>query len=145
MSELLYSFTSLTLTKFRETKLEGNYSWMLHTVFVNPGSNTQQNINCTATYPHLSNHQSKTIKTLLKNKGLILILCSLMDSYTWTHQYWSDIKNLYSSALCRLQMPSRGLAKSDYWYGRIARERARQSQWNPWCQNDLMMMIPLDR
>ena len=48
-SILLYGCTTWTLTKRLEKKLDGNYTRMLRAILNNPGSNTQQDTNCTAT------------------------------------------------------------------------------------------------
>ena len=50
-SILLYGFTTWTLTKRLEKKLDGNYTRMLRAILNNPGSNTPQDTNCTATCP----------------------------------------------------------------------------------------------
>ena len=38
--------------------------------------------------------------------------CSLIDSYTWTCQFWRTSKDLCTSALCRHWMQCRGPARS---------------------------------
>ena len=50
-----------------------------------------------------------------------------MNYYTWTHQCWLTSKDLYTSALCRHWMPSRGAARTNRWEGWIARENQRTS------------------
>ena len=49
ISILLYGCTTWTLTKRLEKKLDGNYTRMLRAILNNPGSNTPQDTNCTAT------------------------------------------------------------------------------------------------
>ena len=48
-SILLYGRTTWTLTKRLEKKLDGNYTRMLRAILNNPGANTQQDTNYTAT------------------------------------------------------------------------------------------------
>ena len=49
ISILLYGCTTWTLTKRLEKKLDGNCTRMLRAILNNPGGNTPQDTNCTAT------------------------------------------------------------------------------------------------
>ena len=49
VSILLYGCTTWTLTKQLEKKLDGNYTRMLRAILTNPGGNTPQDTNYTAT------------------------------------------------------------------------------------------------
>ena len=48
-SILLYGYTTWTLTKRMEKKLDGNYTRMLQATLISPGGNTPQGTNYTAT------------------------------------------------------------------------------------------------
>ena len=111
MSVQLFSYTTWTLTKHLNGKLNWNCIRMLHAV---PDSSTQKTANVWPltpphTPPHLANHPSnKTCWALLKKQGRTHKWHSPMDSYTWTHQYWPTNKNL-----CEHWVQCKGLAKSN--------------------------------
>ena len=79
--------------------------------------------------PNLINYSSKTNKTFraLLEKRRTHKRRSPMDSYTWTHQYWSTSINLPLSTLCWDWKPSRELSMSDGRYERIYERESKKS------------------
>ena len=92
--------------------------------WTNPGRNSLQNSSCSATYlpSHKPSKTNKTCWAQLEKKEQAHKQCSLMDSYTWTHQYWLTSKDLHTSALCGHRMQFRRPAKSDRWQRQMVRE-----------------------
>ena len=94
-----------------------------------PRSSIQQNSKRPLT-SHLTRHQRHTGYSWRSKDELI-------NSYTWTLQYWTTSKNLLSSVLYGHWILSRGIMKSDGWLGRIARENQRNAR----CKHILEMMM----
>ena len=102
-SLLLYSCTMWTLMKCLENKWDGNNTKILSAIL-------NKSCSCIATYfPSCwpSSKKSRKYWTLLKKKGQTHQGCSIMDSFTWTHQFWLISKNLHSLALGRHWVLSR--------------------------------------
>ena len=77
-----------------------------YTLFwANPESSIQQNKPFLWLFTsYFMNHSRKTSKAyqgLQEKQGQTLKQHSLMDSYTWTHQWWPTCKNLHLSTLYR--------------------------------------------
>ena len=116
-----------------EKKLDRNYTIILHVLKATPQKTT---------FLHHLPLISQTILVrqtrrgaLLEKQGWTHNRCSSVDSYTWTHQYWSTSKNLHQLCVdtrCSLEDLSGMMYDRDRWW---------ETRDTSCCQCDLMIML----
>ena len=116
-SILIYGYTTWTLTKRLEKKLDGNYTRMLRAIL---NKSWRQHPTRHQLYGHLP-PITKTIKvrrnqtcgTLLEKQGRAHKWCTLMDPHTWPCKSRTTSTNIHSATMWGYRMLSRRPAWGD--------------------------------
>ena len=139
VSILLYGYTTWTLTKSIEKKLDGNCTRILRVYRTNPRSNFRQNSCYTATYlpslnPFKSDQQNIRYTAEVRVSSKMTFSCGLLHADEQVLDVRLEL--IYNSCV-----ETQDVVLRTCWMRWTIRRMSRESQGNLSLQHDIMMMI----